>query len=78
MFLAAARVLGSLTSEDRLDRGALYPPIAQLREVSRAIAVAVAREARDTGVGRGLDDDELEGAVTRAMWYPAYLPYVRA
>ena len=78
MFLAAARTLGGMASPERLANGALYPPIAQLREVSRAIAVAVAREARDTGVGRGLDDDELDGAVARAMWYPAYLPYVRA
>jgi malic enzyme len=76
MFLAAARVVGGLASQDRLARGALYPSIAGLRDVSRSIAVAVARQARDSGVGRGLDDEEIEAAVARAMWFPAYLPYV--
>jgi malate dehydrogenase (oxaloacetate-decarboxylating) len=76
MFLAAARVLGGLVSDDRLAGGALYPPIADLREVSRAIGVAVAREARDSGVGRALDDDEIDIAIAGAMWFPAYLPYL--
>ena len=76
MFLAAARVLGGLATAERLSRGALYPPISELREVSRAIAVAVVREARDTGVGRVLDDGEIQRAVAQAMWWPAYVPYV--
>jgi malic enzyme len=76
MFLAAGDVLSAMVSPGRLADGALYPPISALREVSRAIAVAVAREARDGGAGRALDDDELEREVTRAMWFPSYLPYV--
>ena len=75
MFLAAARVLGQLVSDERIAAGALYPPIAQLREVSRAIAGAVVREARDEGVGRSLSDDEADVAVARSMWFPEYLPY---
>ena len=47
MFLVAAHVLAGMTSDERLTTGALYPPIADLRAVARAIAIAVVREARD-------------------------------
>jgi malic enzyme len=75
LFLVAARELASLVSADRLRTGALYPPIAGLRAVARAIAVAVVREARDSGDGRALSDEEIELAVDRAMWWPDYVPF---
>ena len=65
MFLVAAHELAGLVSADRLRTGALYPPIAGLRAVARAIAVAVAREARDGGHGRDRSDLEIEAAVDR-------------
>ena len=74
MFLAAAHELARLVSADRLRSGALYPPIASLRSVARAIAVAVAREARDGGHGRDRSDREIEAAVDAAMWWPDYVP----
>jgi hypothetical protein len=43
--------------------------------VTRAIAIAVVRRARDAGFGRRYRDEELEPAVDRAMWWPEYLPY---
>ena len=69
----------SLTPE-RLATGALYPPVSTLRAVSRAIALAVAREAVETGLaGIGpASDAELEAIVDGAMWWPAYVPYERA
>ena len=75
MFLVAARELAGLVSADRLRIGALYPPIANLRAVARAIAVTVARNARDTGRGRDHSDEEIEAAVDRAMWWPEYIPF---
>ena len=50
MFLVAATTLAGLTSAERLAQGALYPRLAELRSISRAIAVAVAREAQESGV----------------------------
>ena len=75
MFLVAAHELAGLVSADRLQDGALYPPIAGLRAVARAIAVAVVREARDSGRGRAYSDEEIEAAVDRAMWWPDYVPF---
>jgi malate dehydrogenase (oxaloacetate-decarboxylating) len=72
MFLRAARALAGQVSAERFRSGALYPPLTDLRRVSRAIAVAVATEARDAGVGRQLPDAALAAAVGAAMWEPVY------
>jgi malic enzyme len=72
MFLIAATTLAGLVSADRLRQGALYPQIADLRPISRAIAIAVAREARDCGVSALAPDDDIEAVVDAAMWTPSY------
>lgn len=72
MFLAAARTLADFLTDDDLQEGAIYPDQARLRDVSAKIAVAVAREARDSGVGRIIRDNELEKVVHDSMWYPDY------
>ena len=72
MFLVAARTLAAQVTPERFATGALYPPLADLRRVSGEIALAVALEARDAGVGRQLADDALRGAVAEAMWDPGY------
>lgn len=69
MFLLAARELADAVTADRLASGALYPPVGDLRAVSRRVAIAVAREAG------GLPDPE--AAVDAATWWPDYVPYVR-
>ncbi len=74
MFLVAAHQLADLVSAERLRTGALYPPVAGLRAVARAIAIAVTRKARDDGRGLALSDPEIEAAVDRTMWWPDYVP----
>ena len=74
IFLVAARRLADMVTPDRLRQGALYPPIADLRSVARAIAIAVAGHAPTRG--RGAMDEEPAAAVDRAMWWPAYAPLV--
>jgi len=73
MFLTAATTLSGLVSAERLANGALYPQIADLRQISQAIAVAVAREARDSGLARLPAEEDIEAAVSAAMWAPAYV-----
>ncbi|HET9248749.1 MAG TPA: NAD-dependent malic enzyme [Actinomycetota bacterium] len=75
MFLSAAEALAAAVPQERLQQGALYPNQSDLRLASREVAIAVARAARDGGVGRHLNDDELELAVDTMMWEPRYRPY---
>jgi malic enzyme len=78
MFLLAAQTLAEVVTEDRLATGALYPPVADLRTVSRAIAIRVAREAVDEGLA-GIDPStDIEALIDGAMWWPAYVPYLPA
>ena len=72
MLLVAAQTLAGTLTAERFAEGALYPRLRGLREISRAIAIEVAKAARDDGVGRHLDDDQMEAAVDAAVWTPSY------
>lgn len=50
MFLAAARSLASQVAQDQINKGGLYPPLSELRNVSKGIARAVAQAALADGV----------------------------
>ncbi len=78
MFLGAAKTLASFVSPSRLELGAVYPDQSELREVSRAIACGVMREARERHLGRRITDAQIEALVEKSMWYPDYLPYTLA
>jgi malic enzyme len=75
MFLAAAHGLAAMVTPSRFAEGALYPPVGMLREVSRGITLAVAREAMRSGLARAAIDD-LDAEVAAASWRPAYVPYL--
>ena len=72
MLLAAATTLAGLVSGSRLEEGALYPPLAGLRQISRAIAIAVARAAEQAGLARMDPGLAAEEAVDAAVWMPDY------
>jgi malic enzyme len=80
LFLVAARTLADMVTEERLEACSLYPPIADLRAVSRAIAIACVRTAGMID-GNALPDDPVEAAaaaqkaVDDATWWPSYPPY---
>ena len=75
MFLVAARALAARVDQGRLDAGALYPPLSDLREASIAIAVAVARCAFDRGLAsatRPASDEALEAGIRAAIYRVEY------
>jgi len=72
MLLVAATTLADMVPTERLEQGAIYPRLTELRSISRAIAVAVAREARDDGVAPTATDAELDAAVDACIWDPEY------
>ena len=75
MFMAASRTLSNMVSDDELKSGQVLPPIKDIRNLSTQIALSVAKEARETGLGMRADDDKLLKMITDAMWEPKYLPY---
>ena len=78
MFLMAAETLADRVTDDRLEVGALYPSVAGLRAISRAIAIRVAGEAIRVGLSSLPADTDVDALVDAAMWWPAYAPYYPA
>jgi malate dehydrogenase (oxaloacetate-decarboxylating) len=73
MLLAAARTVADLV--DISPPGApLLPRVAELRETSVAVAVAVARVAEAEGVASAALDTDLASQVRTLMWEPRYRP----
>jgi malate dehydrogenase (oxaloacetate-decarboxylating) len=75
MLMAASRALSELVTPDLEALGLILPPMEDIRAVSARIALAVAKEARDSGLGRILDDQELERLIHKAQWDPHFVPY---
>ena len=74
MFLAAASALADCVNDDRAATGSLFPPITEVRAVSRSLAIAVGEEARQEGVAREVDTP-VDQLVDEMMWWPEYVPY---
>jgi len=72
MFLVAATTLAGMVPAERIEHGAIYPRLTDLRSISRAIAIAVAREGRDQRVAPMATDAEIESAVDASVWTPQY------
>ena len=78
MFLLAARTLAEAVSPARFASGAIYPPVGELRTVTRSIAAVVAREAIDAGLAGIPTDTDVDALIDAAIWWPDYAPYVPA
>ncbi len=75
MFIAASKALASMVPLQDAVKGILLPEIADIRKVSEHVAFAVAKEARDSGLGIRLSDERLAELIKHSMWEPRYLPY---
>ena len=76
MFAVAARRLADEVKASDLASGSLFPSAHEIRRVSARIAEAVVAEARDSGVGRVIPDEDIPGLVASAVWNPGYLPMI--
>ena len=72
MFLAAARALANMVTDEELAAEALYPPLTDIRNVSLRIAAAVARDAYDSGLAREPEPDEISRHIAAQMYDPSY------
>ena len=75
MVSAASAALADAVTGDELDQGLLFPAVDRLREISRNVAIAVARQAEADGVAKR-PASEVEDQVDQAMWSPIYRDYV--
>ena len=78
MFLAAASALAARVTQADLDQGSLYPPLADIREVSTNIATAVAAVAYRQGSATVAQPADLLAFVKSKMYEPRYRNYLTA
>jgi malate dehydrogenase (oxaloacetate-decarboxylating)(NADP+) len=71
-FLTAARTLANLVEDKEIQRGALYPPLTDLRKVSFEIAMSVAEKAYELGLARNKRPKNLKKYISKYMYDPHY------
>lgn len=76
MFASAARTLANMVTTNDLEMGRIFPSLSRIREVSRAIAIDVAKIAYERGLARNERPKDIANAVTEAMYQPIYTPLV--
>ena len=76
MFEAAAQTLAAQVTDDDMANGRIYPQLSRIRDVSAAIATAVAEIAFRTGLATEPEPDDLPGHVRQFMYNPTYDPLV--
>jgi malic enzyme len=85
MFLAAAEAVASLVTDEDLERGAVYPRVARLREVAAHVAAEVASKCFEMdGVATGgaapgknkQSRERLVALAKKSMYDPAYRCYM--
>jgi malate dehydrogenase (oxaloacetate-decarboxylating)(NADP+) len=72
MFFTAARTLAATVSDQDVSQGSLFPPLGRIREISLAIAVAVARCAYESNLASSPRPPDLEAAARSVMYNPSY------
>jgi malate dehydrogenase (oxaloacetate-decarboxylating) len=84
-FTVAARVISDMMSPEQLEKGRLVPPINEIHNVGKNVALAVAMCAVEKGVSRPCvysdfqhnnDEARMRRIIDRIRWNPEYLPLV--
>lgn len=82
-FIEAARAVSDMLTEDQLAEGKIMPSLGNLREVAKAVALAVAMCAVEKGLSRPCvysdfqpdgDATRMAKLIDRIRWTPDYLP----
>ena len=76
LFLVAAEILSSMVTDENISSGQIYPSLSSIQEVSKNIALAVARQAEKDGlVGSKLPND-LDQHIDKYIYRPVYKEYL--
>lgn len=76
MVLAAAYALAEFTTEKYADSALIYPPLTDLKDVSRRVARQVVEQAVSDGVARETlpTGDDLDAFIDKNFWRAEYVP----
>ncbi len=77
MFMKAAIALADCSPTLKNPDANLLPPLAEIRNVSLKVAIAVAEEAMNAGLAGSVPVGSLEEYIRNMMWQPQYVPYKR-
>jgi malate dehydrogenase (oxaloacetate-decarboxylating)(NADP+) len=75
MFFVAAKTLAGMVTEKDYEKGRIYPGLDRIREVSSAIAVAVADLVFRRGLTTMKRPADLPAHVKAQMYDPTYMEY---
>ena len=75
MLMAASRAISAMVTPEQEAMGLLLPAMEDIRKASAVVALAVAKRAREEGLGRLLDDEQLEKTIAKAQWDPHFTPF---
>ena len=76
MFFVAAKALAAEVSAGDLEEGRVFPPLARIREVSAAIAAAVAEVAWQRHLATKPRPEDMPAYIKSLMYEPQYQSYV--
>ena len=77
MFMAASEALASCSPRIQDSNAKLLPSISAIHEVSKTIAIAVAKQAIADGLAAPVSEDRIAELVERNFWLPEYRDYKR-
>lgn len=77
VFIQAAKILAKHSPMIKSPYDPLFPPLKDLREVSREIGIAVAETVISEGNSSLKSIDSVEKLIDKTIWYPEYSIYTR-
>jgi len=79
MLYVAAEALANFVTEEDHKKGKVFPPLHQIRDVSKCVAIAVIQQAIEEGQATKLnpvDIANLDSFISKKMYDPVYVPLV--
>lgn len=77
MLMAASQSLADASIQYDKKAGALLPPLSDIKQISLAIAKAVAQQAVEDGLALPVSEEVIDNKLTSIFWKPTYRDYRR-